>query len=46
MSRYKQLISAKLSLRSYNDQVAEAMAGVKVMNKMLTLGMPVRQAVG
>ncbi|ROQ24193.1 IS5 family transposase [Gallaecimonas pentaromativorans] len=45
MSRYKQLISAKLSLRSYNGQVAEALAGVKVMNKMLTLGMPVRQAV-
>lgn len=45
MSRYKQLISPKLSLRSYNGQVAEALAGVKVMNKMLTLGMPVRQAV-
>ncbi len=37
MSRYKQLINAKLSLRGYNGQVAEALAGVKVMNKMLTL---------
>ncbi|WP_417360919.1 MULTISPECIES: IS5 family transposase [Gammaproteobacteria] len=45
MSRYKQLISAKLSLRNYNGQVVEALAGVKVMNKMLTLGIPVRQAV-
>ncbi|WKE64618.1 IS5 family transposase [Gallaecimonas kandeliae] len=43
MSRYKQLISPKLSLRDYNGQVAEALAGVKVMNKMLGLGMPVRQ---
>ncbi len=45
MSRYKQLISAKLSLRNYNGQVVETLAGVKVMNKMLTLGIPVRQAV-
>ena len=45
MSRYKQLISAKLILRSYNGQVAEALAGVKVMNKKLTLGIPVRWAV-
>lgn len=45
MPRYKQLISAKLSLRSYNGLVAEVLAGVKVMNKMLLLGMPVRQAV-
>tara|TARA_A100001391_G_scaffold171288_1_gene132513 strand:+ start:291 stop:512 length:222 start_codon:yes stop_codon:yes gene_type:complete len=45
MSLYKQLISAKLILRSYNGQVAEALAGVKVMNKMLTLDMPVRRAV-
>lgn len=43
MSRHKQLISPKLSLRDYNGQVAEALAGVKVMNKMLGLGMPVRQ---
>ncbi|ROQ28727.1 hypothetical protein EDC28_103321 [Gallaecimonas pentaromativorans] len=44
MSRYKQLISPKLDLRDFNGQVVEALAGVKVMNKMLTLGMPVRQA--
>ena len=43
MSRYKQLISPKLSLRDYNGQVEEALAGVEVMNKMLGLGMPVRQ---
>lgn len=43
ISLYKQLISPKLSLRDYNGQVAEALAGVKVMNKMLGLCMPVRQ---
>lgn len=43
MLRYKQLISPTLSLRDYNGQVAEALAGVKVMNKMLGLCMPVRQ---
>ncbi|MGL5334556.1 MAG: IS5/IS1182 family transposase, partial [Enterovibrio sp.] len=41
--RYKQLISQKLSLRDYNSQVSEALAGVKVMNKIIGLGMPVRQ---
>jgi len=43
MYRFKQLIGAKLSLRNYNAQVGEALAGVKVMNKMIGLGMPVRQ---
>lgn len=33
----------KLSLRSYNAQVGEILAGVKVMNKVIGLGMPVRQ---
>ena len=42
MYRFKQLIGAKLSLRNYNAQVGEALAGVKVMNKMIGLGMPVR----
>ncbi|WP_341501461.1 IS5 family transposase [Gallaecimonas sp. GXIMD4217] len=46
MSRYKQLIGPKLSLRDYNGQVAEALAGVKVMNKVIGLGMPERQQVG
>jgi hypothetical protein len=45
MYRYKQLIGDMLSLRNYNDQVGEALAGVKVMNKVIGLGMPVRQAV-
>ncbi|MGL5336781.1 MAG: hypothetical protein ACRC9R_11710, partial [Enterovibrio sp.] len=33
----------KLSLRDYNSQVSEALAGLKVMNKIIGLGMPVRQ---
>jgi hypothetical protein len=45
MYSYKQLISSKLSLRDYNVQVGEALAGVKVMNKVIGLGMPVRQVV-
>ncbi|WP_034282325.1 IS5 family transposase [Aeromonas salmonicida] len=45
MYRFKQLISSKLSLRNYNAQVGEALAGVKAMNKMTVLGMPVRQLV-
>lgn len=45
MSRYKQLVSPKLSLRNYNGQVGETLAGVKVMNKVIGLGMPVRQPV-
>ena len=45
MYRYKQLISPKLSLRDYNGQVGEAFAGVKVMNKVIGLGMPIRQRV-
>ena len=43
--RFKQLIGPKLSLRSYNAQVGEILAGVKVMNKVIGLGMPIRQAV-
>ncbi|SDJ18054.1 hypothetical protein SAMN04488540_1081, partial [Ferrimonas sediminum] len=45
MYRYKQLISPKLSLRDYDAQVGEALAGVKAMNKVIRLGMPVRQVV-
>lgn len=41
--RYKQLLSGKLSFRDYNAQVGEIMAGVAVLNKVLRLGMPVRQ---
>ncbi len=43
MYRYKQLLSGKLSLRCYNGQVGEALANVKALNKIATLGMPVRQ---
>lgn len=45
VGRYKQLISPKLSLRDYDAQVGEALAGVKAMNKVIGLGMPVRQMV-
>ncbi len=45
MYRYKQLISATLSLRDYNGQVGEALAGVKALNKVIRLGMPVRQKI-
>ena len=43
MSRYKQLASGKLSLRNYNAQVGEVNANIKMLNKLCTLGMPVRK---
>jgi hypothetical protein len=43
MYQYKQLINPKLSLRDYNAQVGEALAGVKAMNKVIGLGMPIRK---
>lgn len=45
MYRYKQLISSKVSLRDYNGQVGEILAGVWALNKINTLGMPVRQSI-
>ncbi|PCS23046.1 Mobile element protein [Candidatus Enterovibrio escicola] len=36
-------LSLKLTLYDYNVQVSEALANVKVINKVLRLGMPVRQ---
>jgi len=42
--RYKQLIGEKLSLGAYNGQIGEMMSGVSALNKMLGLGIPVRQA--
>jgi hypothetical protein len=45
MYRYKQLVSPKLSLRDYNAQVGEALAGVKAINKVKGLGMPIRKQV-
>jgi len=45
MYRYKQLLSGKVSLRKYNGQVGEILANVKALNKLTTLGMPVRREV-
>lgn len=42
MSRYKGLTNGTLSLRCYNAQVGEALVNVKAMNKVLGLGMPIR----
>jgi len=39
MYRYKQLICPKLSLRDYNAQVGEALAGVKPTNKVIPIGL-------
>ncbi len=43
MYRFKQLMTGKLSLRKYNGQVSEVMAYVHAMNKLNTLGLPVRK---
>lgn len=43
MYRYKQLLSGKVTLRKYNDQVGEILANVKALNKLTSLGMPTRQ---
>lgn len=45
MYRFKQLIGPKLSLMNYNAQMGETLTGVKVMNKLIGLGMPARQPV-
>lgn len=44
-SRYKQLVGSRLSLRDYNAPVGEMIAGVKLLNKLTALGMPLRQPV-
>ncbi|MBY7923571.1 hypothetical protein KW453_15000 [Vibrio fluvialis] len=41
MYPYKKLLSSHLALRDYDAQVGKALANVKVMNKVITLGMPV-----
>ncbi len=41
MSRYKKLLSLLLTLRDYNAQVGEALANMKVVNKVNQLDMPV-----
>ncbi len=43
MFRYKQLLSPKLILRDYNAQVGKMLANMKVMYKVLRLGMPICQ---
>ncbi len=43
MYRFKQLLAEKISLRNYNGQVGEAMAYVSAINKLNTLGLPVRK---
>ncbi|MGL4734709.1 MAG: IS5/IS1182 family transposase, partial [Enterovibrio sp.] len=40
MYRYKQLLSPKLTMRDDRAQVGEALANVKVMNKVIGLGLP------
>ena len=39
----KQLMTGKISLRTYNGQVGEVMAYVGAINKLNTLGLPVRK---
>jgi len=43
MYRFKQLLAGKISLRTYNGQVGEVMAYVSTINKLNSLGLPVRQ---
>ncbi len=43
MYRFKQLLVGKISLRNYNGQVGEVMAYVSAINKLNTLGLPVRK---
>ncbi len=43
MYRFKPLLAGKISLRNYNGQVGEVMAYVSAINKLNTLGMPVRK---
>ncbi len=44
MYRFKQLLAGKISLRNYNGQVGEVMAYVSAINKLNTLGLPVRKS--
>ncbi len=40
---FKQLLVGKITLRYYNGQVGEVMAYVSAINKLNTLGLPVRK---
>ncbi|RLR18428.1 hypothetical protein D8L93_01000, partial [Sodalis-like symbiont of Bactericera trigonica] len=44
--RFKRLMGDDLSLRDYGAQIGEAMAIVKVLNRMTLLGMPYSQMNG
>jgi hypothetical protein len=46
MYRFKQLMTGKISLRTYNGQVGEVMAYVGAINQLNTLGLPVRKRRG
>jgi len=43
--RYKALTSGTLSLRCFSAQVGEALANIKIVNKVIGLGMPKRKVV-
>lgn len=43
MYRAKQLLAGKIRLRNYNGQLGEIMAYVSAINKVNTLGLPVRR---
>lgn len=43
MSRFKQLMAEKITLRKYNGQIGKVMAYVSAINKLNTLGLPVRK---
>ncbi len=43
MHRFKQLMTGKISLRTYNSQVGEVMAYVGATNQLYTLGLSVRE---
>ncbi len=43
MYRFKQLLAGEISLRNYNGQIGEVMAYVSAINKLNTLGLPVRK---
>jgi hypothetical protein len=43
ISPFKQLMAGKNTLRKYNGQVGEVMAYVSAVNKLNTLGLPVKK---
>ncbi len=40
MYRIKHLVGGSLTLRDYDDEVAEALAMARALNKMMTAGIP------